>query len=251
MFEIIYILWLRQIKRHFRSKSRLVGSLGQPLLFLIALGFGLGPMFQQAGAGNYLDFIVPGIIAMGILFTSIFNGFELIWDKQFGFMKETFVAPVPRYQILLGKTLGGATVATIQGILILILTLIVGFTIPDLSVLPLALIFMFLIAIFYTLVGITIASLLEDLQGFQLIMNFLVMPTFFLSGAIFPLENLNGILKLLVSVNPLSYGIDGMRSVLINQPSIFGLSFDLILLFSLSIVILGVGTYLFNKIQIN
>ena len=251
MFEIIYILWLRQIKRHFRSKSRLVGSLGQPLLFLIALGFGLGPMFQQAGAGNYLDFIAPGIIAMGILFTSIFNGFELIWDKQFGFMKETFVAPVPRYQILLGKTLGGATVATIQGILILILTLIVGFTIPDLSVLPLALIFMFLIAIFYTLVGITIASLLEDLQGFQLIMNFLVMPTFFLSGAIFPLENLNGILKLLVSVNPLSYGIDGMRSVLINQPSIFGLSFDLILLFSLSIVILGVGTYLFNKIQIN
>ena len=251
MFEIIYILWLRQIKRHFRSKSRLVGSLGQPLLFLIALGFGLGPMFQQAGAGNYLDFIAPGIIAMGILFTSIFNGFELIWDKQFGFMKETFVAPVPRYQILLGKTLGGATVATIQGILILILTLIVGFIIPDLSVLPLALIFMFLIAIFYTLVGITIASLLEDLQGFQLIMNFLVMPTFFLSGAIFPLENLNGILKLLVSVNPLSYGIDGMRSVLINQPSIFGLSFDLILLFSLSIVILGVGTYLFNKIQIN
>jgi len=251
MFEIIYILWLRQIKRHFRSKSRLVGSLGQPLLFLIALGFGLGPMFQQAGAGNYLDFIAPGIIAMGILFTSIFNGFELIWDKQFGFMKETFVAPVPRYQILLGKTLGGATVATIQGILILILTLIVGFTIPDLSIIPLALIFMFLIAIFYTLVGITIASLLEDLQGFQLIMNFLVMPTFFLSGAIFPLENLNGILKLLVSVNPLSYGIDGMRSVLINQPSIFGLSFDLILLFSLSIVILGVGTYLFNKIQIN
>ncbi len=251
MFEVIYILWLRQIKRHFRSKSRLVGSLGQPLLFLIALGFGLGPMFQQAGAGNYLDFIVPGIIAMGILFTSIFNGFELIWDKQFGFMKETFVAPVPRYQILLGKTLGGATVATIQGILILILTLIVGFTLPDLAVIPLAIIFMFLIAIFYTLVGITIASLLEDLQGFQLIMNFLVMPTFFLSGAIFPLENLNGILKILVSVNPLSYGIDGMRSVLINQPSIFGLSFDLLLLFSLSIVILGVGTYLFNKIQIN
>lgn len=251
MFEIIYILWLRQIKRHFRSKSRLIGSLGQPLLFLIALGFGLGPMFQQAGAGNYLDFIVPGIIAMGILFTSVFNGFELIWDKQFGFMKETFVAPVPRYQILLGKTLGGATVATIQGILILILTLLVGFTLPNISVIPLAVLFMFLIAIFYTLVGITIASLLEDLQGFQLIMNFLVMPTFFLSGAIFPLENLNGILKILVTLNPLSYGIDGMRSVLINQPSIFGLSFDLILLISLSVVILSVGTYLFNRIQIN
>lgn len=251
MFEIIYILWLRQIKRHFRSKSRLIGSLGQPLLFLIALGFGLGPMFQQAGAGNYLDFIVPGIISMGILFTSVFNGFELIWDKQFGFMKETFVAPVPRYQILLGKTFGGATVATIQGILILILTLLVGFTLPNISVIPLAVLFMFLIAIFYTLVGITIASLLEDLQGFQLIMNFLVMPTFFLSGAIFPLENLNGILRILVSLNPLSYGIDGMRSVLINQPSIFGLSFDLILLISLSVVILSVGTYLFNRIQIN
>ncbi len=251
MFEVIYILWLRQIKRHFRSKSRLVGSMGQPLLFLIALGFGLGPMFQQAGGGNYLDFIAPGIIAMGILFTSVFNGFELIWDKQFGFMKETFVAPVPRYQILLGKTLGGATVATIQGILILILTLIVGFTLPDLAVVPLVLIFMFLIAFFFTLVGITIASLLEDLQGFQLIMNFLVMPIFFLSGAIFPLENLNGILKILVNLNPLSYGIDGMRSILLNQPSMFGLSFDLMLLVSLSIVILGVGTYLFNRIEIN
>ena len=251
MFEIIYILWLRQIKRHFRSKSRLLGSLGQPLLFLIALGFGFGPVFEQAGQGNYMDFLAPGIIAMGILFTGIFIGIEVIWDKQFGFIKETFVAPVPRYQILLGKAIGGATVATLQGIAVLILTLLVGFTIPNLWSIPLAIGVMFLIALFFTLVGITIASFLEDMHGFQLIMNFLVMPIFFLSGALFPLNNLSGPLLYLVRLNPLSYGIDALRNVLLGTSFQFGLNLDLSILIGLSAIVLVIGTYFFNRIQIN
>lgn len=251
MLEVIYILWLRQIKRHFRSKSRLLGSLGQPLLFLIALGFGFGPVFQQAGQGNYMDFLAPGIIAMGILFTGIFIGIEVIWDKQFGFIKETFVAPVPRYQILLGKALGGATVATLQGIAVLILTLLVGFTLPNLWVIPFSILIMFLIALFFTLVGITIASFLEDMHGFQLIMNFLVMPIFFLSGALFPLNNLSGPLKYLVELNPLSYGIDALRNVLLGTSFQFGLGLDLSILVGLSAVVLIIGSYFFNRIQIN
>jgi len=251
MLEVIYIMWLRQIKRHFRSKSRLIGSLGQPLLFLIALGFGFGPVFEQEGQGNYLTFLAPGIIAMGVLFTSIFLGIEIIWDKQFGFIKETFVAPIPRYQILLGKALGGATVATLQGITILILTLLVGFTLPNLWVIPFSILIMFLIALFFTLVGITIASFLEDMHGFQLIMNFLVMPIFFLSGALFPLNNLSGPLLYLVKLNPLSYGIDALRNVLLGTSFQFGLGLDLSILIGLSAIVLIIGSYFFNRIQIN
>src|SRR5512141_1933382 len=115
--EVLYILWLRQIKRYFRSKARMIGSLGQPLLFLVALGFGFGPIFQKAGGGNYIDFLSPGIIAMTILFSSTFAGMEVLWDKEFGFLKETLVAPVSRWKIMLGRTLGGATVAFLQGVL--------------------------------------------------------------------------------------------------------------------------------------
>src|ERR1700751_227907 len=111
--QTIYILWLRQLKRYVRSRSRIIGSLGQPALFLVALGFGFGPIFQKAGGGNYIDFLAPGVIAQGILFTAIFSGIELIWDRQFGFLKETLVAPVPRIMIMIGRTIGGATVALI------------------------------------------------------------------------------------------------------------------------------------------
>ena len=126
----IYILWLRQLKRFIRSKSRIIGSLGQPLLFLVALGFGFGPIYQKAGGGNYIQFLAPGIIAMGIIFSAIFMGIEIIWDRQFGFLKETLVAPVSRFKIMIGRTLGGATVATIQGIIIFFISLLAGFR-PD------------------------------------------------------------------------------------------------------------------------
>src|SRR4051794_5914101 len=110
----VYILWLRQLKRYVRARARVIGSLGQPLLFLLAMGFGFGPIYAKAGGGNYLQFLAPGIIAMGIMFTGMFSGIEILWDRQFGFLKETLVAPVPRLNIVIGRTLGGATIAFAQ-----------------------------------------------------------------------------------------------------------------------------------------
>ena len=154
------------------------------------LGFGLGPVFQQSGQGSYIQFIGPGVVGMGILFTSIFSGIGLLWDRQFGFLKETLVAPVPRLQIMAGRTLGGATIAMIQGTLVLVVCMIAGFRPQSLAAIPLAILFMALTAIVFAALGTAIGSTLKDMQGFQLIMNFLVMPIFFLSGALFPLNNL-------------------------------------------------------------
>ncbi len=139
--SVIYVLWLRQLKRYWRSKSRLIGSLGQPILFLVALGFGMGPIFSRAGGGNYINFLAPGVVAQAILFTALFSGIELIWDREFGFLKETLVAPVSRLKIVIGRTLGGATVAAFQGILVLFLTLLVGFRPVNISLLPVAVAF--------------------------------------------------------------------------------------------------------------
>ena len=247
--KIIYILWLRQIKRYFRSRARIIGSLGQPLLFLVDLGFGFGPIFVQAGGGNYFQFLAPGIIAMSILFTALFSGIEIIWDKQFGFLKETLVAPVSRFKIMIGRTLGGATVATLQGIIVLLISFIVGFRIGNVIMLPFGFIFMLLIALLFTALGTAIASILEDMQGFQLIMNFIVMPLFFLSGALFPLQGLPKAIGIAASINPLSYGVDGLRGTLVNGAQ-FGLGLDFIVLGFITAILLSVGSYLFSKIQV-
>jgi ABC-2 type transport system permease protein len=243
----IYILWLRQLKRYFRSKSRMFGSLAQPLLFLLSLGFGFGPVFAKAGQGNYLQFLVPGIIGMSIIFTSIFSGMEIIWDRQFGFLKETLVAPVSRFNIMIGRTFGGATVATMQGIVVLFLSLLIGFRPFSLAFVPIAILVMFLSSLLFTAMGTMIASKLDDMQGFQLIMNFLVMPLFFLSGAIFPLSG--GVLGTIAKFDPLSYSIDSLRCLLSNLNN-FGLAFDILVLSVITLVFLGLGSYFFSKIQI-
>lgn len=247
--KVIYILWLRQLKRYFRSKARIIGALGQPLLFLFALGFGFGPVFEQAGEGDYLQFLVPGIISMSILFTSMFNGIEIIWDRQFGFLKETLVAPVSRVNIMLGRTLGGATVAIFQGLIILGISILIGFRFASPAGLPLALLFMFLIALLFTALGTAIASVLEDMHGFQLIMNFLVMPLFFLSGALFPIENLPAAVNTLVKLNPLSYGVDGLRGSLIGVFQL-GLIVDLVVLAACGLFFVIVGAFLFSRIEV-
>lgn len=247
--QIIYILWLRQIKRYFRSRARIIGSLGQPLLLLLALGFGFGPIYEKAGGGNYIQFLAPGIISMGILFTAVFSGIEIIWDKQFGFLKETLVAPVSRLKIMIGRTLGGGTVAVIQGIIIFIISLIIGFRPVNFYLLLLSFVFMALIALFFTALGTAIASVLEDMQGFQLIMNFLLMPLFFLSGALFPLQGLPKAITVVASINPLSYGVDGLRGTLVNGAH-FGLLTDFFVLSIITIVMLIIGSFLFSKIEI-
>lgn len=245
----IYILWLRQLKRYLRSKSRIIGSLGQPILFLISLGFGFGPIFQRAGQGNYMEFLAPGIIGMSIIFTSIFSGIEIIWDRQFGFLKETLVAPVSRLQIMLGRTLGGATVATLQGIIVFFISLAAGFRPYHWALFAPALLIMFLIALLFTAMGTAIASNLDDMQGFQLIMNFLIMPTFFLSGALFPLAGLPKVMEVVVQLDPLSYSVDAVRGIMTGAKS-FNLTTDAVVLVVLTMLLLSLGSYLFERIQV-
>jgi ABC-2 type transport system permease protein len=245
----IYILWLRELKRYTRSRAQIVASLGQPLLYLLVLGFGLGPVFQQAGKGSYIQFVAPGVVGMSILFTSIFSGIGLLWDRQFGFLKETLVAPVPRTNVMIGRTLGGATVATIQGMLILTVCLIAGFRPAHWTTVPLAFLFMILTAIVFAGLGTAIGSFLENMQGFQLIMNFLVMPIFFLSGALFPLTNLPKLLSAATRLDPLSYGIDGLRGALIGL-SHYGFMTNVSVLSVVAIFFVAIGGYFFSKIQI-
>jgi ABC-2 type transport system permease protein len=245
----VYILWLRQLKRYGRSRARIVASLGQPLLFLLGLGFGFGPIFQKAGQGSYIQFLAPGMIAMAILFTAVFSGIELIWDRQFGFLKETLVAPVPRLAIMMGRTLGGATVALIQGLIVVVICLLTGFRPVNAGALPYAFVFMALIAVMFTALGTAIASVLSDFQGFQLVMNFLVMPIFFLSGALFPLTNVPRALQVISSLDPLSYGVDGLRGALIGSATHFGIATDWAVLTAMTAALVALGSYLFSKIQ--
>lgn len=246
--HVIYILWLRQLKRYSRSRARIISSVAQPMLFLVALGFGFGPIYAKAGGGDYIQFLAPGVITMSILFTAMFSGIEVVWDKQFGFLKETLVAPVPRLAIMIGRTLGGATVAVLQGLVVFFVTFLVGFRPESIWAIIPAFIFMFLIAILFTALGTAIASKIDDMQAFPLVMNFLIMPLFFLSGALFPVDRLPEALAVVVRLNPLSYGVDAVRDTLVGLGH-FGVSQDLFVLCGVTAVVVTVGAYFFGKIE--
>ncbi len=249
MLPVIYVMWLRQLKRYWRSRARMIGSLGQPILFLVALGFGFGPIYQRAGGGDYIQFMAPGIIAMSVMFTAVFTGIELIWDRQFGFLKETLAAPVPRWAIMSGKMLGGATVATVQGCIVMLLSMAVGFRPQNLPMLPLALLAMFGIALLFASVGMVIAVNLTDMHAFPLIMNFLLMPLFFLSGALFPLEGLPGAILAVSKADPLSYGVDALRVTLIGGGN-FGLAVDALVLLCGAALLSLLGTWMFSRVEV-
>jgi ABC-2 type transport system permease protein len=247
--KVIYILWLREVKKYLRSRTQIIASLGSPIMYLGVLGFGLGPVFQRAGEGSYLQFMAPGVIGMTVLFTSMFSGIALLWDRQFGFLKETLVAPVPRIWIMTGRTLGGATVAMIQGTLIFVVSLIAGFRPTSILALPLALLVLVLTAVVFAALGTAIGSSLKDMQGFQLVMNFMVMPIFFLSGALYPLSNLPRVLSWLTRIDPLTYGVDGVRGALIGVTH-FGVAMDIAALSAVAVLLLGFGAWRFSKIEI-
>jgi ABC-2 type transport system permease protein len=251
--QAIYILWLREVKRYLRSRPQIIASLGQPLLYLLVLGFGLGPVFQKAGGGSYLQFMAPGIIGMTVLFSSIFSGIALLWDRQFGFLKETLVAPVPRLQVMIGRACGAATTAMIQGLLVTMVTLLAGFRPASLARVPLALLFLALIAVVFSALGTSIGSSMKDMQAFPLVMNFLMLPIFFLSGALFSLETAPKALKVVTAFDPLSYGVDGLRAALLTAATAqthFGVGMDLAVLAVVAVILLGVGAWRFSKIEI-
>jgi ABC-2 type transport system permease protein len=245
---VIYILWLREVKKYLRSRVQIIASLGGPLMYLGVLGFGLGPVFQRAGEGSYLQFMAPGVICMAVLFTAMFSGIAMLWDRQFGFLKETLVAPVPRLSIMIGRTLGGATVAVLQGALIFVIALIAGFRPTSLLAVPLAFLVIALIAVVFAALATAIGSSLKEMQGFQMVMNFLVMPLFFLSGAIYPLDGLPRVLAALTRVDPLTYGVDGIRGLMIGRTH-FGIAVDLAVLFGVAVLFVFFGAWRFSKIE--
>jgi ABC-2 type transport system permease protein len=216
----VYSIWRRDVIRFSRDRSRVIGSLGQPLLFLVAFGSGLssamGRFGQSSGMSgvNYVQFMFPGIIVMAVLFTAIMSAISVVWDREFGFLKEVLVAPVPRWAVAVGKALGGSTTAVFQGVVILVFAPFIGVGLTPLAVVEL-LPTMFLTAFAMCAVGLVIAAHLTSMEGFQVVMNFLLMPMFFLSGALFPLGNLPPWLTVLTRLDPVTYGVDAIRRIVL------------------------------------
>jgi ABC-2 type transport system permease protein len=249
--ETIYTMWLRELIRFVKSKSRLIGTGGQPLIWLAIIGVGFGSAFTFAGGPSYITFMAPGIIGMTILFTSIFAGINVIWDKQFGFLKEILVAPVSRVGIVLGKIAGSATVSLITALTILVVVLIFGIIpIGDITALGLieSIVFMVLIASIFVSIGLIIATSINNIEGFQVIINFLVLPLFFLSSALFPIETAPLWMKGLASIDPLFYGVDGMRGALIGFNS-NPLYIDFIVILGIAIGLVIVADIAFRRMQ--
>jgi len=247
--DIVYTIWLRSMKRYLRSKSRIIGSISMPLFLLLFLGFGLNAVVTLPNSENYIAFLMPGMVAMSVLFSSVFSGIQIIWDKQFGFLKETLVAPVTRLEIMIGQTVGGATTAFIQGIIILVLSLFIGLVVDNPFRFLVAFLFMALIGISFTAFGIAIASRMEDMTGFQLIMNFIIFPVFALSGAFFPIASLPPVMGTVTLLDPLTYGVEGIRYGLNGSSQIDPLvCLAVIGAFALATTV--IGAFLFRKIRI-
>lgn len=245
MLNAIYIIWLRELKKFIRDRSRLVSSIAQPLIWLLLIGTGFGATFGKVGDLQYIQFMFPGILVMTLLFSSMFSAISIIWDREFGFLKEMLVAPIRRTSIAIGKAIGGASRSTIQGVIILIFSPLIGINMTIqkfLLIVPL----MFFIAFTISGIGIIIAARMESFEGFNLIVNFVIMPMFLLSGAIFPISNLPPWLSTVVNINPLSYGVDIMRWVMtgISERSP---ALDLTVLSLICVLTTTISVYLFSK----
>jgi len=244
----IYVLWLREMKRFVRAKSRVIGTLAMPIFFLAFLGMGLGNINIPSMAKDveYIHFLVPGIVGMTMLFTSMFAGMSVLWDKEFGFLKEIMVAPVNRVSIVIGRIVGGATTSIFQGILILGISILMGFKIVSIPAFFSSIVFMLLISSTFIGLGLIFASKMKDIQGFGMITNFVIFPLFFLSGALYPLENLPVWIRYISYLDPLTYGVDGLRGVLIGVSS-FPVLLNFAILVGFSSIMVFLGAYFFEK----
>ncbi|WP_414470433.1 ABC transporter permease [Methanobacterium sp. ACI-7] len=244
--EGIYTIWLRETKRYVRYKSRIVTSVVTPLLWLIIFGTGLGTAIRFGGlAGGYQQFIFPGIVGQTILFTSIFSGVSVIIDRQYGFLKEILVAPISRSSVVMGKALGISTASLIQGIILLLLSFIVGIqmTIPCFLV---STVLIVLISLGLACLGLMIASFTDSMEGFNLILSFIVLPMFLLSGALFPITGLPSWLQFAVYLNPLTYGVDALRFTIL-QESVLPLYVNFAVLVGFAVATVLISAYLFSK----
>ncbi len=250
-FQAIYMLWLRQMKRFLRSKSRVLTTIVQPLFFLFILGFGFNLAVFPGMEGSYINFLAPGIIAMAILFSSMFTGVSVLWDKQSGFLQEVLVAPVSRLSIVIGRTIGGATIALFQGFIIMIIAIVLGVPVAGFQGFLLTIIIMILLSFTAVGFGLIIASKMRDFEGFQSIMSLILMPLLFLSSMFYPVnESLPGWLRILSFCNPLFYMIDGIRGSFTGVNYVLDPLVNLGIILVLCFVIMGLGTYFFNKSEV-
>lgn len=252
-FQAIYVLWLRELKTFFRARSRIIGNIMQPLLFLAVLGVGITSSLRftlpQMQRIDYLQFLVPGLIGMSLLFSSMFAGLSVLWDRQFGFLREIMVAPVSRLSLVLGRVAGGMTTTLLQALSVLLIAHLFGFRLKGVLEFFLSIVFMGFIGVGFVGMGVAFASKMEDMHGFQIVMNFIIMPIFFLSGALFPLEGLPSWLSFLTYIDPLTYGIDALRRVMLGI-SHFPLIIDFSILTAFCLSMLVVGAYLFSRCEV-
>jgi ABC-2 type transport system permease protein len=249
----IYTMWLREMKRFLRVKGRLVSSIVMPFLFLAFLGLPLSSISAVGIQGipvgmNYLDFLAPGIVGMTLLFTATMSGVSVVWDKEFGFLKEVLVAPVNRFSIILGRSLGGMTTAIIQALIIMAIAIAMGVTISSISGFFLSIVFMILTCATFTGFGLILATKLGSTEAFMAIMPLVVFPIFFLSGALFPLDSMPVGIRCIMYIDPLTYGVDGLRGTLVGGAA-FPLWLDFTVLLALSILLASLGAYFFSKME--
>lgn len=243
----IYVMWLREIKRLLRAKSRLMGTLLMPLFFLVFLGMGFkgSSMPGMMGMG-YSRFLTPGVLAMSLLFSSTFSGLTVIWDREFGFLKEIMVAPVSRISIVLGRIAGGITTSMFQTLAILVISLALGFHPQRWIMIFPALLLMILISSTFIGLGISFASHIHDMHGFSMVMNFVIFPIFFLSGSLFPLANFPEWVRIVSRFNPLTYGVDGLRAALLGRSEL-PLLLDLVIIAGCALLSVVIGAWSFEK----
>jgi ABC-2 type transport system permease protein len=248
----IYTMWLREMKRFLRVKARVVGSLLMPLFFLAFLGLPMSFMPARQIPGlegvGYLNFLAPGIVGMTLLFAGTMSGASVIWDKEFGFLKEVLVAPVSRFSVILGRSLGGMTTAIIQALAIVGISVAMGVTLSGVPGFFSAIVVMILTCAIFTGFGLIIAAKLGNLEGFMAIMNLIIFPIFFLSGALFPIQSMPSWLRYIMYIDPLTYGVDGLRGTLIGV-SAFPLWLDFTVLFVLCLALATLGSYFFSKME--
>ncbi len=244
--EGFYALWYREIKVFTREKSRIVSSLITPLLWIIVFGGGLGSAVSLGGV-NYQVFIFPGILAMSILFSSVFFGLYIVWDKKIDFFKEVLVAPLSRTTIFAGKMVGGSIDALLQGCAMLVFGLVLGINYTLLMVL-FSFVFMFVLASALVSLGLIIGSNMESVEGFQLIISFLVFPMFFFSGALFPLKNLPQYLLIFTILDPVTYAVDGLRGLMLGSSQL-PIALNLSILTGFAAVMIGIGTWTFKRLK--
>jgi ABC-2 type transport system permease protein len=245
----VYALWLREFKVFLRERSRLVASTFTPILWLFVIGSGLGsaaPLELPPGV-DYQQFIFPGILSMSIIFTSVFYGSYIIWDRKFDFLKSVMVAPVSRATVFVGKTLGGMTNSLIQAAILIAIGVAMGIPFTPLSLAQAAAVVL-LMSFGLTSLGLALGSYMYSLEGFQMIVSFVVFPLFFLSGALFPLDNLPEWLSVLTAADPATYGVDALRNLMLGTGT-YGVELDLAILVGYTTALGAFGVYSFAKMK--